>query len=203
MLNPTPNMPGDVARHLPVAEASASSVLGSVKAAKAKDIDALLVQLHESLSARTPAKNRLTRIRHIAGEYSSIFSSKSACAGGCSHCCHIDVSVPRSEAVLISRLTGRPMSEPALTLPVDEFAATSHVGEPCPFLDDGKCSIYVHRPLMCRTLVNLDLSPKLCELVPGVEIPVPYLNTTNLKTAFIIISKRDDFADIREWFPRP
>ena len=112
----------------------------------------------------------------------------------------LDVSVPRSEAMLIGKMTGKRVSEPSVTFPIDQPPAKSFVGSPCPFLTEGSCSIYAHRPLLCRTLVNLDRSPKLCELVPNATIPVPYLNTTTLRAAFTIVTQSEDFADIREWF---
>ncbi len=199
-LLPSPNMPVSVVQHLPAAEAAAQEVLESVSASRAKDLQALKTQLNETMSAKTPPRNRLIRIRHIAGQQSAIFSSKSACSSGCSHCCHIDVSVPRSEAMLIGKMTGKRVSEPSVTFPIDQPPAKSFVGSPCPFLTEGSCSIYAHRPLLCRTLVNLDRSPKLCELVPNATIPVPYLNTTTLRAAFTIVTQSEDFADIREWF---
>lgn len=102
--------------------------------------------------------------------------------------------------MLIGKLTGRKVKEPSKTFPIDHLPAKSFFGSPCPFLVNGSCTIYVHRPLLCRTLVNLDTSPKLCELVPEATIPVPYLNTTDLRAAFAIVTQTDDFADIREWF---
>ncbi len=196
----SPNLPDSVVQHLQVAETAAQHVLESVTANRSRELQALRTQLNDAMSAQTPAKNRLIRIRHIAGQQSAIFSSKSACASGCSHCCHIDVTVPRSEALLIGKMTGKRVSEPSVTFPIDQSPAKSFVGSPCPFLADGSCSIYAHRPLLCRTLVNLDTSPKLCELVPNATVPVPYLNTTALRAAFTIVTQNDDFADIREWF---
>ena len=199
-LRPSPNLPDSVVQHLQVAETAAQHVLESVTANRSRELQALRTQLNDAMSAQTPARNRLIRIRHIAGQQSAIFSSKSACASGCSHCCHIDVTVPRSEALLIGKMTGKRVSEPSVTFPIDQPHAKSFIGSPCPFLADGRCAIYAHRPLLCRTLVNLDRSPKLCELVPNVTIPVPYLNTTALRAAFTIVTQSEDFADIREWF---
>lgn len=193
-------MPVSVVQHLPVAEAAAQAVLDDVSANRSKELQALKMQLNETMSVRTPARNRLIRIRHIAGQQSAIFSSKTACSSGCSHCCHIDVTLPRSEAMLIGKLTGKKLSEPSQTFPIDQPPAKSFVGSPCPFLVGGSCSIYANRPLLCRTLVNLDTSPKLCELVPETTIPVPYLNTSALRAAFTIVTQSEDFADIREWF---
>jgi hypothetical protein len=39
-------------------------------------------------------------------------------------------------------------------------------------------------PLVCRTLVNLDSVDTLCRLVPGVEVPVPYLQAVEMQGYF-------------------
>jgi hypothetical protein len=105
MLVPTPNMHEAVVRHLPVAEQNAQLVLQSVKISRATELQALTRQLSETMSAKTPANTRLIRIRHLADQTSALFSAKSACSSGCSHCCHIDVTIPRSEAVVLSMMT--------------------------------------------------------------------------------------------------
>ena len=68
-------------------------------------------------------------------------------------------------------------------------------------MKDGECSIYAHRPLVCRTLVNMDDTSLLCELHQGVAIPVPYANSTRLQSAMALLHLDDTWADIREWFP--
>jgi len=75
------------------------------------------------------------------------------------------------------------------------------VGTPCTFLERGKCSIHPWRPMMCRTLVNMDSVDLLCRLVDGVEVPVPYISTVMLKGYFAYLTRDEQFADIRDWFP--
>jgi Fe-S-cluster containining protein len=202
-LTPTPGMPQDMVENLEVASIAARANLDAVRAKHEKQIEVLKTQLVDTMSARTPAKLRLIRIRHIAGEQSGLFSRQTACSRGCSHCCHIGVDIPRSEAKIIAKLIDKPMTEPHTARSIDEPASDQYVGQPCSFLLDGTCSIYSARPLMCRTLVNLDSSSKLCELVPGAKISVPYLNNLRLQGAFALVSQSEDFADIREWFPKP
>lgn len=110
--------------------------------------------------------------------------------------------VPRSEAKLIAKAIGRKTAEPAHTFDIEQSAGDRrHLGTPCTFLQNSKCSIYAHRPMMCRTLVNMDSVDLLCRLVTGVEVPVPYLNTVHLKGYFAYLTQDEQFADIRDWFP--
>ncbi|WP_083293393.1 YkgJ family cysteine cluster protein [Hydrogenophaga sp. PML113] len=79
-------------------------------------------------------------------------------------------------------------------------AETYGYDRPCVFLTGGRCSIYAHRPLACRTLVNMDDTSVLCELEPGVAVPVPYGNAIAIQGRFALVTQREVFADIRDWF---
>ncbi|MCC5611026.1 YkgJ family cysteine cluster protein, partial [Nostoc sp. CHAB 5834] len=142
------------------------------------------------------------RLRYLASELSDAFTGVSACSTKCSHCCHIDVHVPKVEAKLIAKATGRKLNRELEAKPMLEWSERkSFKGSPCTFLNDGMCSIYAHRPLVCRTLINMDDVSVLCELVPDVPVPVPYLNTMSLQEAFSLLTQNEPVADIREWFP--
>ena len=79
--------------------------------------------------------------------------------------------------------------------------AARQFGEACPFLVDGSCSIYAHRPMACRTHLNLDDDDLLCRLVPGIKVPVPYADATQLKAFYLAAQPNAELADIREFFP--
>jgi hypothetical protein len=70
-----------------------------------------------------------------------------ACRAGCDACCHQRVAVLPAEADAIARhvRTRDPGRVARLTAPRGER-------DPCPFLDDGACTIYAVRPLRCRGL---------------------------------------------------
>lgn len=88
------------------------------------------------------------------------------CAAGCSTCCTLYVQATLAEAAVIAgqlrppqwtavkNYLGRLRSILSQPLPHKEFLRRhrSEAG-PCPFLDtDGRCEIYSHRPLACRSL---------------------------------------------------
>lgn len=180
----------------PAAEANAAKV--EVRAGKA--LSALNQQLRIVLRPATPKAQRLVRVRHIAGEWSRLVAPDAACRRGCSHCCHINTEVPRSEAQLIAKASGRTLQEPAVKLGWTSTPPEKFLGVPCPFLRDGACSIYAHRPLACRTLLSMADDEALCELRPGENVPVPYANATALQATFFQVAQQEDWADIREWF---
>ena len=197
-----PNLPDELVAHLPAAEARASQNMEAVKAASTPEIESLRQQLRLAQTPAVPAAAKVIRLRHIAGQWSTVFSSKTACSSGCSHCCHLAVMVPRSEAKLMAKVMGIKVTEPAAVLDLEGANdAMAYLGVPCTFLVDNRCSIYDHRPMMCRTLVNMDSVDTLCRIVKGVDVPVPYLNTLEMKAYFAYLTQTEQFADIREWFP--
>jgi len=198
------NLPSELQDHLPLAESAAAQNMRAVEESSAHELENLSRQLQQAQTPNVPKNAKLIRLRHIAGVWSSLFVTKTACSSGCSHCCHLDVMVPRSEAKLMAKAIGQKLAENVSTFGIEQASEDRrHLGKPCTFLKDSKCSIYDHRPMMCRTLVNMDSVDVLCRLVPDVEVPVPYLNTMKLKGYFVYLTQDEQFADIRDWFPRP
>lgn len=196
------DLPAEILAHLPVAEMAAGENLERIRATSMSVIAPLQKQLQETCTPKVPAGTKLIRLRHLASEWTGVFAAKTACAKGCSHCCHINSAVPRSEARLMAKELGLTLSEPKEIYDIERAEEMQHFfGVPCTFLKEGKCSIYKSRPLVCRTLVNMDNTDLLCRLVPGKPIPVPYLNTTEIQGYFAYLTHKDQFADIREWFP--
>lgn len=140
-----------------------------------------------------------------------------ACKSGCSACCKIGVMVSEAEAAVIAQEIGMPVAEPPanvcaitdLELGLDEAMERNAVisdeffNTPCSFLnDEQQCGIYQHRPMACRHQINLDDDPLLCQLEDGGGIPVPYLNMTASKTAYLMaLGPNKKMADIRHFFP--
>ena len=102
----------------------------------------------------------------------------------------------------MAKAIGIRITEPTEVLDLEGASVgTVFLGTPCTFLVNHRCSIYDHRPMMCRTLVNMDSVDTLCRIVKGVDVPVPYLNTVEMKGYFAYLTQTEQFADIREWFP--
>lgn len=83
-----------------------------------------------------------------------------ACHKGCDYCCSSMVTaIYRFEAIKLSEVTGRKMTEvpyqPRELVIAEHNQRSVH---PCPFLAEGTCSVYEHRPLVCR--LHHSLSPR-------------------------------------------
>ena len=91
-----------------------------------------------------------------------------ACQAGCDHCCYQSVGVTPPEALAIRDHLRKTRSAADLAavaahlaerhdrtrgLSSDERFSPDH---PCPFLREGRCSIYQARPLACRGMNSLD-----------------------------------------------
>lgn len=144
-------------------------------------------------------KQRLTSLRNVANLMSKAVGEVSACRQGCSHCCHIPVSLSKAEAQLIGSLIGVKPVQDAQTSETDRTAYG--YDRPCPFLEEGACSIYAHRPFACRALLNMDRDDLLCQLVEGKAIPVPYLNMSSWQILYVIGTEGSPLGDIRAFFP--
>ncbi|WP_291520073.1 YkgJ family cysteine cluster protein [Acidovorax sp.] len=135
-----------------------------------------------------------------------------ACRKGCAACCHIAVIISRGEAQVIARETGAKLNPNAGVFSMadsEDFgeafkqATSGAVGKPCSFLTEGSCSIYAHRPLECRLLLNLDDDDLLCQLVEGSATNVPYMDARQHHVASVaILGPHQHYDDIRNWFPQ-
>lgn len=95
---------------------------------------------------------------------------------------------------------------PTYKLPdMDTFNAAT----PCNFLVDGECSIYEHRPFMCRNQVNLDRDNLLCSFEnwelgkanSSMFTGIPMQDPGPLLIAYRQVSSHDIVGDIRDFFP--
>lgn len=195
-----PSLPAEILARLPQADEAAtrnmqhiSEVLRPVQAR----FDARLSALLESDKSK---KRKLRALLTLADEVATAAAPHAACKKGCTHCCHIPVAMTQTEANLIAERISR-TAQPVP--PSDANPSEREYGYhlPCTFLKDGRCGIYEHRPFACRVHFNLDDDDLLCRLLPGMPVPVPYLNVMPLQQAYVEICDPEGLADIRQFFP--
>ena len=162
---------------------------------------------------KAPAiKHKIYWLRQMAGTFADAVAPQAACSDACDGCCHQPVSVTLQEAEVISREIGiRPQTPTEWsTLPVMKYA-----GQRCSFLQDSRCTIYEHRPMVCRLIFNMDADALLCQMVPGARSQAPYADHSIYKELYIrahlgkvksqeamqAALKSLRMADLREFFP--
>jgi Fe-S-cluster containining protein len=159
-------------------------------------------QIDKIMMEAASARSKFRHLRTLADRIVSVATPHSACRHGCHHCCHIAVPISSLEAVIIGSEIGR---NPQLPQTSDNLIAEerldSYRGKPCPFLSDGRCSIYSSRPLACRLQFNVGASDYFCDLrIPSEESRVYLLRFDSIWAAMVFLAPNDTYADIRDYF---
>lgn len=200
-------LPHDVQERLPIAVERAHRKVRTVQPSREAE------QLVRAAQKASTASQRVVWLQRAASAWAKPIEKVAACRKGCAHCCHISVTISGVEAATIGRHVGVKPAQPDKAVHLqslqDMQQALSEVqtisarteSSPCPFLVDNACSIYEARPMACRLLLNLDDDELLCKLIPGQAVPVPYANSDQLKTLYLMAQVASPLADIREFFP--
>lgn len=117
------------------------------------------------------------------------------CGKGCGKCCEVQgtdkvLLTTYSEAVRIAAATGRTMDRSA-GRPLSRMVLGITRAAPCPFLEEGACTIYEDRPSVCRAYQcnGEDQWVKSAESLAVCEE--------------LAASTVEPVADLRVWFPEP
>jgi hypothetical protein len=165
-------------------------------------------RLANALGANGSRRSKIFAIQKLSSEVRQISAPFAACGKGCSNCCYQRVMLSQTEADTIAHNIKRKAVQlsPAYKLPdIDAFDSTT----PCNFLVGGECSIYEHRPFMCRNQVNLDKDNLLCSFEnwelgkakSPMHTGILMQDPGPLLAAYRQVSSRDLVGDIRDFFP--
>lgn len=145
--------------------------------------------------------HRVFWLHKMADELGKATKGNSPCDNGCSFCCHQPVMITQLEARYIGRKLGILPKIPTYTIEPNP----AYIGTPCPFLKDGKCSIYEHRPFACRVLYSVDDGPEPCEITLPYD-PGRVAQLDNEQFYRVAVTALNDqimyMADIRDFFVR-
>lgn len=166
-------------------------------------------KLNQVMTENSSRRTKVIKIQELVSDVRSISNQYAACRDGCSTCCTQRVMLSQTEADAIGYKIGLPAIQlkHGYVLPeTHEFGKDT----PCTFLKNDRCSIYEHRPVMCRNAVNLDVDSLLC----GFEnwdldkrkdkrfTGIPMLGLGPLMAAYQKTAGSDCVGDIRAFFPQ-
>jgi len=115
------------------------------------------------------------------------------CKKSCSHCCYYEISLSEVEIQFIERSLKIKRSK-------NEYLGDFY-GVPCPFLKNQVCSIYFHRPFVCRRHVILHNSSTYChvDVANKHETLLPRFSEVDKVYEMIILQEnQSDIIDIKE-----
>jgi Fe-S-cluster containining protein len=125
---------------------------------------ALERELGKIVSENASLPNRRAHVIRFADKVRDALAPHAACRAGCNHCCHMNTMIYEHEAERLAKVTGRKMTRLAYRpLPVVLADGNKFNGVPCPFLAGGNCSVYEHRPLVCRAHHSLNDDARDCD----------------------------------------
>ena len=161
-------------------------------------------ELPALVESAQPLDRKVIRLRQIVDKAAAVIQPFTPCRKGCSACCHNPAVISEVDAMLVSEATGTPIARPARLFdaaggPAARQAFFAHyAGKPCTFLKDGVCSIYAHRPVVCRVQHSLEDSPAPCDdggQPAAVDLTAIYMAEVHMMGRMMI------WSDIREFFP--
>ncbi len=87
------------------------------------------------------------RVEAFAQQVTAAFAESMACRQGCDSCCRHLALFPVEAYALVAALTISPSTDQV----VIRARARTATAETCPLLVNGRCQLYLARPLICRT----------------------------------------------------
>jgi Fe-S-cluster containining protein len=138
-----------------------------------------------------PTGRKLVRLRQIADAAAAAIAPFTPCGKGCSACCHNPAIISELEAMAVAESIGATAATPRRIF-------DAGAGVPCAFLKGGVCSIYAHRPVVCRVQHSIEDSPAGCDAgrqPASVDLTEIHLGERRILGRMMI------YADIREFFP--
>jgi uncharacterized protein len=143
--------------------------------------------------------NSLTKLEALFDFMSDLYSEVgrfTPCKKGCTACCHYPISITELEILFIEKSTG------VRRLKEKQEIAQYH-GFLCPFLKNNACSIYNHRPFVCRRHVSLTKTAYWCDPSRSNTGTFPLLAFSEVDRVFNLLvsgSKSASSYDIRQVF---
>lgn len=166
----------------------------------------------EDETAKIISMNASFRVRHnrleqLADRVNAALAPLTACRQGCHHCCSMVTLIYRFEAVRLAEITGRKMVE-VPHRPREQVIQVNCLRplQQCVFVNDGNCSVYEHRPMICRLHHSLEPDAERCRaLLSGHTNPVMQYDPDFVEEPYhalvLAMRPREPWGPITEFFP--
>ncbi|WCY26824.1 YkgJ family cysteine cluster protein [Pseudomonas aeruginosa] len=156
-----------------------------------------ILRKEAGLTGRLEA-SKLTPLKRLAAIYEFLDDlakhiAPTPCKKGCSSCCHYAVSISEAEVQFIEQVTKKKRLKVA-------GAPGNFIGQPCPFLVNGACSIYTARPYSCRRHHSLAPTAEWC--APAISFAGNFarVQSSEAQLAFDLVREMGTLGDIRQVF---
>ena len=133
--------------------------------------DSIARDTRRILQMNANVASKRQRLIELADRVNAAVQPHAACRAGCCYCCSMPTMIYRHEAERLAEASGRP-AVPLRFRPRPEAILAAHrfYGQACPFLDEGRCTVYAARPIICRLHHSLNASPANCDCsIPPAE----------------------------------
>ncbi len=145
-----------------------------------------------AVSKLSPLK-KLAAIYELVDEMAKYIAPVTPCKKGCSNCCHYVVTISEVEAQYIEQVTNKKR----LKVP---RGPGKFDGTPCPFLENGACSIYAARPFVCRRFHTFAPTAEWCAPDKSFAGEFPKVYSSEAQLAFDLVRGMGKLGDIRQVF---
>lgn len=152
-------------------------------------------KLLKSLRAsKRNATDKLLKLYAFQEELEPHISKHAACRRGCSHCCHMPVSISEVEVKYIEKSTGIKRAK--------ELISDIKIDSPCPFLEGDECSIYSSRPFACRSHFAMTSDNTYCKVEYRDKYEMTLIKNHDVELGYIdiVLSEGEMYRDIRQIF---
>jgi Fe-S-cluster containining protein len=123
--------------------------------------------------------NNMTKLKILYSEMDKIYlhlNEITACKKGCYYCCFQEIAISELEVEFILKNTKAKRKKAA--------NKAFNPEDPCSFLKSHKCSIYAHRPFLCRRHVSIADSSRWCERDVSNKFEFPLINFSEVDKSY-------------------
>ncbi len=171
-------------------------------------IQAIEILTHNIIHMNASPARKLIKLTKLANKLNEALRPHYTCRKGCCSCCSMNTLIYRYEAVRLAEVTNRKMIE----LPFRSYhkvlsAGKLVYGKQCVFVVDGLCSVYEHRPMVCRLHHSFNASSKDCTVTGDISevFHLAMFDPDYIETPYHHIVRtsmpKEPWGGIREFFP--